>query len=363
MSIDRPIAGATDVAGRVRGDLAVFVATSTSKDPGQTYRDSLESIRAAAALGYTYAWVAEAHFTPQIGLPAALSLLAAATQLTEEIRLGTAVVPLAFDGPLRLAENAAVVNALSDQRLELGVGKGNPKGFSTDAYNAFGLDEDDRNQLFVDALAELKAALAGPIVAGDKELRLYPPAADLLGRIWQATGDHATAASAGAAGDGLLLFRTAFGGAAGDIQSPLIDSYLDARDRSLGEPRIGASRAVLLATSRDEAIATARADFETRPSEHMRLPEGTDASSIENYLVDLDIAFGSAEDVAEALNRDAAVARSTNYLFSLPFAPTGSAAYREGLEILATEVYPRLRMDDDAFTPRTQRAVEVLTGS
>ena len=335
-----------DVAAQdsaVRGELSVFLATPAGKDPGQVYRDSLDSIRVADALGYSYAWVAEAHFSALIGVPAALSFLAAATQVSDRIRLGTAVVPLAFDDPLRLAETAALVNALSAQRLEFGVGKGNPRGFSTDAYHAFGLAEENRDQLFARALAALKAALHGSIDAGGKEVTLYPPAEDLLARIWQATGDHSTAAAAGAAGDGLLLFRTTPEGVAGDFQSPLIDSYLNSFDPSRGHPRIGVSRSVLIASSRREAIEIAAADFEAREADHPLGPEGTDAKSVEEYLVKFDIAFGSVDDVVAALNHDRAVVRATNYLFSLPFAATGSAAYREGLAVLAAEIHPRLR--------------------
>ena len=207
------------------GDLSVFLGTPAGKDPGQVYRDALDSIQVADALGYSYAWVAEAHFSSLIGVPAVLSFLAAATQVADRIRLGTAVVPLAFDSPLRLAETAALVNALSGERLEFGVGKGNPRGFSTDAYNAFGLHEENRDQLFARALGELKDALRGTIHAGDKEVTLYPPADGLIDRIWQATGDHRTAAAAAAAGDGLLLFRTTPDGVAGDVQSDLIDSF------------------------------------------------------------------------------------------------------------------------------------------
>lgn len=327
----------------VRGELSVFLGTPATKDPGQVYRDALDSIQVAESLGYSYAWVAEAHFSALIGVPAALSLLAAATQVATRIRLGTAVVPLAFDNSLRLAETAALVNVLSRQRLEFGVGKGNPRGFSTDAYNAFGLHEENRNQLFARSLAELKEALRGTIHAGEKEVTLYPPAPDLLDRLWQATGDHGTAAAAGAAGDGLLLFRTTPEGVAGDVQSRLIDSFLSSFDRVHGEPRIGVSRSLLIGSSRRDAIAIAAADFEARESEHPILPNGRDARSIEEYLVEHDIAYGSVDDVVETLNHDEAVLRSTNYLFSFPFAPTGSSIYRENLGLLAAEIHPRLR--------------------
>jgi alkanesulfonate monooxygenase SsuD/methylene tetrahydromethanopterin reductase-like flavin-dependent oxidoreductase (luciferase family) len=355
MTTQIAVAPTTDAADarHVRGELSVFLGTPAGKDPGQVYRDALDTIQAADALGYGFAWVAEAHFSSLIGVPAALSLLAAATQVSDRIRLGTAVVPLAFDNSLRLAETAALVNALSNQRLEFGVGKGNPRGFSTDAYNAFGLQEEDRNQLFARSLAELKAALRGTIHAGDKQVTLYPPAQDLLDRIWQATGDHATAAAAGAAGDGLMLFRTTPDGVAGDVQSRLVDSYLKAFEGPSAEARIGVSRSVLIGSSRPDAIAVAAADFEARESEHPLLPKGRDAKSIEEFLLEHDIAFGSVDDVVQTLNDDAAVARSTNYLFNFPFAPTGSRAYREDLEVVATEIYPRLRRREDAFPARS----------
>ena len=334
----------------VRGELSVFLGTPAGKDPGQVYRDALDAIQVADGLGYSFAWLAEAHFSALIGVPAVLSLLAAATQVSDRIRLGTAVIPLAFDNSLRLAETAALVNALSNQRLEFGVGKGNPRGFSTDAYNAFGLHEGDRNELFARSLAELKAFLGGTVRSGDKEVTLYPPAQDLLERIWQATGDHATAVAAGAAGDGLMLFRTTPEGVAGDVQSRLIDSYLSAFSAVHGDPRIGVSRSVLIGTSRSDAIAIAAADLEARESDHPIRPEGGDARSIEAYLVEHDIAFGSVDDVVEALNHDVAVTRSTNYLFNFPFAATGSPAYREHLEVIAAGVYPRLRRRAVALT-------------
>jgi alkanesulfonate monooxygenase SsuD/methylene tetrahydromethanopterin reductase-like flavin-dependent oxidoreductase (luciferase family) len=326
-----------------RGELSIFLGTPAAADPRDTYQFSLNSILTAEALGYSYGWVAEAHFNPLIALPAALTFLAAAAQATNRIRLGTAVVPLAFDNPIRLAESAAIVNTLSDHRLELGVGKGNPRGFSTDTYNAFGLDEGDRNELFAQALGALKAALGEPIPAGDKEVSIYPPATDLLDRIWQATGDHATAAAAGRAGDGLMLFRTAPDGVAGEVQSPLIDSYLEQFDYSTGRPRIGISRSLLIASSREQAIATAAADVEARPDSHPFGPKSLDPESVAEFLINADVVFGSADDVVEALNRDAAVARSTTYLFNLPYAVAGSTAQDESLEMIATEIYPHLR--------------------
>jgi hypothetical protein len=72
------------------------------------------------------------------------------------------------------------------------------------------------------------------------------------------------------------------------------------------------ARSLLLASSRREAIEIATATFEERGTDHHQPPESADAKSIEEYLIKPDIVFGSADDVVEALSRDAAVVRSTN---------------------------------------------------
>ncbi len=262
----------------LRGDLSIFLATPANPDPHQTYVDAFESIELAESLGYGFAWIAEAHFSSNFGIPAALPFLAAVTQRVSRIALGTAVIPLAFDVPLRLAESAALVNVLTQDRLELGVGKGNPRG-SQDAYHAFGLNEGDRNQLFARSLEALKAALHGKLDLSDHAVSLYPPAATLLDRFWQATGDHATASAAGAAGDGLMLFRTTPNGTAGDVQSPLIDAYLRDFDHSRAEPRIGVSRSLLLADSPAEAVRIAVRHYTSLDQHSPFRPPSLDATS------------------------------------------------------------------------------------
>ena len=335
------------------GDLSIFLATPATADPHQTYVDAFESIELAESLGYSFAWVAEAHFSSNFGIPVALPFLAAVTQRVSRIALGTAVIPLAFDVPLRLAESAALVNVLAHDRLELGVGKGNPRG-SEDAYNAFGLDEGDRNQLFAKSLEALKVALHGQLDLSDHTVSLYPPAATLLDRVWQATGDHATANAAGAAGDGLMLFRTTPTGVAGDVQSLLIDSYLRNFDYSGTEPRIGVSRSLLLADSRIEAVRIAAEHYASVGDDSPFRPESLDAESVEAHLRKFDVYFGTVDDVVDGLNNDNAVNRSTNYLFNTPFYPSGTPQFRESLGVIATDVYPRVRRVPDPLRVRSE---------
>ncbi|GAA4702826.1 hypothetical protein GCM10023215_47650 [Pseudonocardia yuanmonensis] len=93
--------------------------------PRDAYRDTLELAVAAEAAGFASFWVAQHHASEAQGcLPSPFVLLAAVAQATSRIRLGTGVVAAALEDPLRLAEDAAVLDALSGERLELGVGAG-----------------------------------------------------------------------------------------------------------------------------------------------------------------------------------------------------------------------------------------------
>ena len=67
-------------------------------------------------------WVRQRHLQP--GISSAVAILAAATQRTNRIELGTAVIPLGLENPLRLAEDLATVDILSGGRLNPGVSVG-----------------------------------------------------------------------------------------------------------------------------------------------------------------------------------------------------------------------------------------------
>ncbi|WP_261565079.1 LLM class flavin-dependent oxidoreductase [Frankia gtarii] len=334
-----------DLTSNQQRGLSLFLTIPADGEPVRTYNQSLEIVRLAEEIGYETVWAAEAHFT-LIGLPSALTFLAAASQTTTTIRLGTAVVPLTFDNPIRLAETAALVDALSDGRLEFGVGKGNGGGFSTVAFEAFNLSEDDRESLYAHALDDLRRALGGTITAGEKEVTLYPPPAGLLPRLWQATGNPRTAAEIGRAGDSLLLHRLVPSGDAGQIQSGLIDDYLGAHTRERS-PRIGISRVLLPAPSRQEAISLLESELRRNPGQYVT--PGGPPGTAEEFLARSNVKYGDPDDIVEQLLADAAFARSTDYLFSIPL-PQSSPRFRDGLRLIAQEIFPRLPAHDRAPT-------------
>ena len=93
-------------------------------DPRPGHESTLEVIELGERLGFDSAWVRHRHL--QYGISSPVAVLAAASQRTSRIELGTAVIPLGWENPLRLAEDLATVDILSGGRLNPGVSVGPP---------------------------------------------------------------------------------------------------------------------------------------------------------------------------------------------------------------------------------------------
>ncbi|HEU4430005.1 MAG TPA: LLM class flavin-dependent oxidoreductase [Myxococcota bacterium] len=127
--------------------------------PGDARPESLAGCVALArrAEEHGLAWVGVAErFDARGGVPDALSLCAAFGAATSRVRIATAALPLPLHHPLRVAESAATIDALSGGRLELGVGLGAVET----PFGGFGLDEGERAERFAEALAILRAAFS-----------------------------------------------------------------------------------------------------------------------------------------------------------------------------------------------------------
>ncbi len=149
--------------------LGFFTRVLDQADPAERYRLATAQIVHAERCGYDSAWVAQHHFhEDEGGLPGPLVFLAQVAVQTSRIRLGTGIVTLPLELPIRVAEDTAVLDLMSGGRLELGVGGGG----NLTAFEAFGLDSAARGILMARHLEVLRDALAGrPLPGGD---RLYP---------------------------------------------------------------------------------------------------------------------------------------------------------------------------------------------
>ncbi len=113
------------------GLLQFFEQSAGGKSEHRIVKEKFECMLAAETLGFDYIWAPEHHSTEYGWCSSPMLQLAAAAAATKRIRLGSAVVVLPFNDPVRVAEEGAMLDLLSDGRFELGIGRGfQPAEFS-----------------------------------------------------------------------------------------------------------------------------------------------------------------------------------------------------------------------------------------
>lgn len=121
----------------------------------QAFAESFAQVDAAERMGLDAMWLAELHFNPERSVLASPLLLAAAiAERTRRMKIGTAVQVLPLCHPLRLAEEVATVDQLSNGRLIFGVGR---SGFAH-TYRTYGVDYGESRERFIETLAIVKRA-------------------------------------------------------------------------------------------------------------------------------------------------------------------------------------------------------------
>ncbi|WP_295132748.1 putative FMN-dependent luciferase-like monooxygenase [uncultured Reyranella sp.] len=322
--------------------LGFFTRLLDQVDAAERYRLATEQIRHAEKFGFDSAWIAQHHFHEgEGGLPAPFVFLAHAAAHTSRIRLGTGIVTLPLELPIRVAEDAVVTDLVSGGRLEVGVGPGG----NLTAFTTFGLDSDRRHALFDDNLALLKTAWSGGTLAGGD--KLYPSSPTLVDRIWQATFTESGARRAGLAGDGLMLSRTqprppeAPQASLADIQNPMLDAYLEALPKGV-EPRILASRTVFVADDRNEAMRLAEIGLSRLRHRLASTGNFTSGSLVGDLIRAMDVHIGTPDEVIASLQADSTLQRSTDLTMQVHSIDPPHPYILRSIELFAEKVAPAL---------------------
>ncbi|GHJ40101.1 LLM class flavin-dependent oxidoreductase [Streptomyces sp. TS71-3] len=179
-------------------------------DPRPGHESTLEIIELGERLGFDSAWVRHRHL--QYGISSPVALLAAASQRTRRIALGTAVTPVGWENPLRLAEDLATVDVLSGGRLNPGISVGPPAHFDR-ISPALYPDTADAEDFGYERVRRLLAFVRGEPAtdfSGTEGFevfsdRVQPHSPGLGDRMWYGAGSLRSARWAGEQGMNLLV--------------------------------------------------------------------------------------------------------------------------------------------------------------
>jgi len=133
---------------------------ASGRPPARQLAERLALIEAYERLGYYAYHVAEHHGTPLGITPSPHLLLAAASQRTSRIRLGTLISILPLYHPMRVVEEACTLDQLSNGRLDLGVGR----GISPVETSFHGVPGEETQERFDEAFEILRTGLTSAAV-------------------------------------------------------------------------------------------------------------------------------------------------------------------------------------------------------
>jgi alkanesulfonate monooxygenase SsuD/methylene tetrahydromethanopterin reductase-like flavin-dependent oxidoreductase (luciferase family) len=273
-------------------------------------------------------------------LPSPFVFFAAVAARTKRLRLGTAIIALPLENPVRVAEDAAVFETLYPGRLELGLGT----GFASEAVlETFGHPGGDRRTLYDEKFPLLVQALRGDPVNAVGDV-LNPPASVLADRIWESPASLERTAEIARRGSGLLLSRIAIGGGdrpSPEIQLPLVERYL-AELPSGVEPRIGFSRTVYPSRNPKEALANLTVGLEETAAIQAKAGIHSIHITPADRIRHNNIHFGEPGQVIESLLEEPLIDEITDLICQVQPGLPSQAQTLEAIELIATEVAPAI---------------------
>ncbi|AXG79112.1 LLM class flavin-dependent oxidoreductase [Streptomyces paludis] len=318
-------------------------------DPARGHESTLSIIELGERLGFDSAWVRHRHL--QYGISSPVVVLAAASQRTSRIQLGTAVTPLGWENPLRLAEDLATVDILSGGRLNPGVSVGPPMHYER-VRDALYPDTADAEDFSYERVRRLMALVRGEPASGFSGTegfeafseRVQPHSPGLAGRMWYGGGSLRSARWAGEQGMNFLTSSVVKAeGVEGDGEGDLgFASVQRSHIRAFRAHHPDGDRARvshgLVVIPTDSATPRQRAKYEAYARE--RLPRTASPQGPARLMFAPDLVGDSAE-LAERLHEHAAFREIDEVAFALPFT-FDHEDYVQILTDIATHLGPAL---------------------
>ena len=315
--------------------------------PAGGHEYTLQVIELGERLGFDSAFLRHRHL--QFGISSPVAVLAAASQRTSRIQLGTAVTPLGWENPLRLAEDLSTVDVLSGGRLNPGVSVGPPMHWHDvkEALYPDTADVEDFSKTRVERLLRLVRGAPAASFSGTEGIEVFsdkvqPHSPGLGARIWYGAASLGSARWAGGQGMQLLTSSVVKVPEGTDdvepdfaaIQRGLIHDFRAAHPA--GQAARVSQGLVVIPT--DSATADQRERYAAYVES--RTPRTSSPQGPARLLFARDL-IGTSDEIAEALYAHAAFREVREVVFALPFS-FSHADYVQILTDIATKLGPAL---------------------
>ncbi len=314
------------------------------EDPKAGLEAALALLAAGEGLGVNSAWVRSRHL--ERGISSAATFLAAATQRTKTIQLGTAVIQLGYENPFRLAEDLATVDLLSGGRLQVGVSAGPPNYGALLGDILFDGDPSTIDFSHQRAL-RLRSYLSGGNLAGEDQLvtspagdqraRLQPHSPGLEHRLWYGGGSLRSVKWAGENGFHLLIGNLNQGEQSDDFfatQRKHLDLF-HAHWTQPTPPRIALGRVIVPIDSADAKSRQQYQAFAESRYARTLAPQGEKRTLFARDLV------GTADQIVEWLQGDPIVPLIGELRLELPY-DLALEQYQQILTDFSVRIAPQL---------------------
>lgn len=317
-------------------------------NPAPGLEETLEVITRAEALGFDSVWLRCRHLQPGISSPVAI--MAAASQRTSRIELGTAVIPLGLENPFRLAEDLATVDLLSGGRVNPGVSVGTPMLYDhfkesvyPNTHDAEDFSKERVLRLLRGLRGEAVSDFTGTVGIEQFTDSIQPHAPGLAERVWYG-GGMSSATWAGEQGINYLTSSVVSidGTDSRDfatIQGQNIDAFrtaFDAHHSHAGRtPRVSQGLVVIPTDSATDAQVRRYREYAASRFERTKTPQGPRGMMFSPDYV------GRADELADQLYAHAGFQRADEVAFALPFT-FAEDDYRQIISDLAERLGPQL---------------------
>jgi probable LLM family oxidoreductase len=355
--------GAVDTGLRLlQMELGLYTFAEVGRDPvtgrviapAERFRDLLEEIELADQVGLDVYGVGE-HHRPDYAVSAPAVVLGAAAARTRRIRLTSAVTVLSSDDPVRVFQDFATVDLLSNGRAEIMAGRGS----FIESFPLFGQDLDDYDELFSEKLELLlklrtqeRVTWSGDHRPAIENRGVYPRPIQQPIPVWIAVGGTPQSVVR-AAKLGLPMALAIIGGTP-ERFVPLVDLYRESARRAGHDPAklpISINSHAFVADTSQQAsddVFPAYAEVMTRIGRERGWPPTTREQFEATRSPRGALAIGSPQEVIDKILRQYELFHHDRYLAQLTVGPIEHAKVMHAIELFGTRVAPVVRRETTA---------------